>query len=49
MLGGAYIVVKIVETTELTGGLTSFRTEIDVVDTSTSLGTRYKRYKNLIG
>jgi hypothetical protein len=41
-------VVKLVETTELAGGLTSFRTEIDVVDTSTSLEARYQHYKNLL-
>jgi len=40
-------VVKIIETTELTGGLTSYRTELGEVDTSLSLATRYEHYKNL--
>ena len=39
--------VKIIETTELTGGLTSYRTELGEVDTSLSLATRYEHYKNL--
>jgi hypothetical protein len=38
---------KIIETTKLTGGLTSFRTELDRVDTTASLGTLYQRYKKM--
>lgn len=42
--------VKLVETTELTAGLTSFRTQIDSdkVDTSASLEMRYQHYKTLL-
>jgi hypothetical protein len=40
--------VKIIETTELIDGLTSYRTELEKVDTSVSLGTRYQRYKDLL-
>jgi hypothetical protein len=38
---------KIVVTTKLTGGLISFRTELDKVDTTASLGTLYQRYKKM--
>jgi hypothetical protein len=42
-------VAKLIETTELTGGLTSFRTDIGPkVDTLTSLGERYQHYKDLL-
>jgi len=40
--------VKIVETTELSGGLTSFRTEIGTVDTGKTLDDRYEHYKRLL-
>jgi len=39
--------VKIIETTQLISGLTSFHTEIESVDTSASLQERYERYKNM--
>ncbi len=41
--------IKIIETTQLAAGLTSFHTEIDgVVDTSSSLGERYDYYKRAL-
>jgi hypothetical protein len=40
--------VKIIETTELIDGLTSYRTELEKVDTSVSLGARYQQYKDLL-
>jgi len=39
--------VKIVDITQLVGGITSFRTEIDSVDTKPTLQERYEHYKNL--
>lgn len=40
--------VRIIETTELISGLTSFQTEIESVDTSASLQERYERYKSML-
>ena len=40
--------VKIIEMTKLTPGLTSFRTEIGSIDTGKTLQDRYQHYKNLL-
>ena len=48
ILGLELEMVKIIETTELIDGLISYRTELEKVDTSVSLGTRYQRYKDLL-
>lgn len=40
--------IKIIETTELISGLTSFQTEIETVDTSASLQERYERYRSML-
>jgi hypothetical protein len=40
--------VKITETTHLSGSVTSFRTEIGTVDTKKTLQDRYQHYKDLL-
>ena len=39
---------KLIETTQLITGLTSFRTEVDDIDTTSSLQESYERYKKLL-
>ncbi len=40
--------IKVIETTQLINGLTSFRTEVDDIDTTSSLQESYERYKKLL-
>jgi hypothetical protein len=40
--------VKIIEMTELTPGLTSFRTQIGSIDTGKTLQDRYQYYRDLL-